>query len=140
MDIEQHLKDRGVNPTAMRLLVFRELEKALHPLSLRELEERMITAERSTIFRTLNLLVKHRLVHAIQDGSGSTKYEICHGRHDCSIDDHHPHFFCVHCQRTFCLHHINIPSLSIPQGFQAHSINLTIQGICPECKDKQTHS
>ena len=93
MTIEDHLAARGVKPTAMRLLVYRELDRARRPLSLRELEERMVTAERSTIFRTLTLLLQHHLVHGIEDGSGALKYEVCHGHEECTLEDQHTHFY-----------------------------------------------
>ena len=77
MNFEDRLASRGVKPTAMRLLVYRELDSARRPLSLRELEERMVTAERSTIFRTLTLFLDHHIVHGIEDGSGTLLYELC---------------------------------------------------------------
>ena len=67
----------GVKPTAMRLLVYRELERSQRPLSLKEMEERMPNAERSTIFRTLTLFLEHHLIHGIEDGSGALRYELC---------------------------------------------------------------
>ena len=63
-----------MKPTAMRLLVYRELERSIRPLSLKELEEKMPTAERSTIFRTLSIFLQHHLIHAIEDGSGALRY------------------------------------------------------------------
>jgi len=132
-DIALHLEHRGVKPTAMRLLVFQELEKAVRPLSLKELEERMVTAERSTIFRALTLLLQHHLIHGIEDGSGSLRYEICHGHEECTLEDQHTHFFCEQCQRTFCLHDTPIPQVELPEGFCANTINYMIKGICPEC-------
>lgn len=132
-DYEQKLTERGVKPTAMRLLVYQELHKARHPLSLKELEERMVTADRSTIFRTLTLLLQHHLVHGIEDGSGALKYEACHGHHECTLEDQHSHFYCESCHRTFCLHDIPIPLVNLPQGFRAITINYMIKGICPQC-------
>lgn len=136
-DIEQRLEQRGVKPTAMRLLVYGELEQARRPLSLRELEERMQTAERSTIFRTLTLLVKHHLIHDIEDGSGSLRYEVCHGHNACTPEDQHTHFFCKQCQRTFCLDDIQIPKIDLPEGFVASTVNYMIKGLCPECRAAQ---
>ena len=139
-DIEKHLKQRGVKLTAMRLLVYEELAKAIRPLSLRELEERMQTAERSTIFRTLTLLLDHHLIHAIEDGSGSLRYEICHGHDDCTLNDQHTHFYCERCHRTYCFHEKKIPQVSLPKGFQMTSINYMIKGLCPNCKGTTTHT
>ena len=133
MDLEQRLEHRGVKLTAMRLLVYQELEHARRPLSLRELEDKMPTAERSTIFRTLTLLLQHHLIHAIEDGSGSLRYEVCQGDDDCTLDDQHIHFYCEHCHRTYCFHDTKIPQVSLPEGFQFSSINYMVKGLCPNC-------
>lgn len=135
-DIEERLKCKGVKPTSMRLWIYKELMEAHHPLSMKELEEKMVTAERSTIFRTLTLLLQHQLIHGIEDGNGTLKYEICHGHEDCTINDQHAHFYCQVCQRTFCLHHIPIPHPTLPKGFHSNSVNYMIKGICPNCAKK----
>ena len=134
-EIGQHLEKLGVKLTAMRLLVFEQLERARRPLSLRELEERMPTAERSTIFRTLTLLLDHHLVHAIEDGSGSLRYEVCQGHDECTPDDQHTHFYCERCHRTFCFRDTKVPQVQLPEGFQMNSINYMIKGLCPNCTD-----
>lgn len=136
-DIESTLESRGVKPTAMRLLVYRALRKARHPLSLRDLEEHLVTADRSTIFRTLTLLLQHQLIHGIEDGSGALKYEICQGHDECTLQDQHSHFYCEQCHRTFCLPDIPIPIVSLPQGFTASSINYMIKGTCPQCQEEE---
>ncbi len=132
-EIEERLEHRGVKLTAMRLLVYVELEKARRPLSLRELEDRMPTAERSTIFRALTLLLQHHLVHDIEDGSGSLRYEICTSDDHHEHDDRHIHFYCEHCHRTYCLHNTRIPQVDLPEGFQMTSINYMVKGLCPTC-------
>lgn len=130
---EERMEHRGVKPTAMRLLVYRELERSTRPLSLKELEERMPTAERSTIFRALSVFLEHHLVHGIEDGGGAMRYEACTCDSTCTHDDLHGHFYCECCQRTFCLHELPVPRVSLPEGFQATTVSLMIKGICPEC-------
>lgn len=134
--IEEHLEHHGVKPTAMRLLVMRELMHALRPLSLRELEDRMPTAERSTIFRTLTLLLDHHLVHSIEDGSGALRYEACESDDHHTHDDQHTHFYCEQCHRTFCFRETKIPQVTLPDGFQMSSINYMLKGLCPDCAAK----
>ena len=73
-DIASRLSGRGVKPTAMRILVYKTLMDCVRPVSLREIDDKMVTAERSTIFRTLTLLLQQGLIHAIEDGSGAVRY------------------------------------------------------------------
>ena len=134
------LEAQGIKPTAMRILVYRELDRARHPVSLKDLEESMVTADRSTIFRTLTLLHDHHVIHAIEDGSGAMKYELCHSdkAHDAD-EDQHPHFYCESCRRTFCLHDVTIPEVSLPRGYLATAWNFLIKGTCAECLARGRH-
>jgi len=127
------LEARGVKPTSTRLLVYRALAESRCSLSLRELDDVLDTVDRSSIFRTLTLLLAHHLVHAIEDGTGITRYEVCEGDDDCSLDDQHVHFYCRQCQRTFCFHNIHIPHLTMPEGFEMEGVNFLVKGICPDC-------
>lgn len=136
-EIGKYLLECGVKPTAMRILVYRVLEQCKHPISLKQMEDRMVTADRSTIFRTLNLLLKNNLVHTIEDGSGSLKYELCNSHNHDSYDDQHVHFYCEACGQTYCLHHINIPRVELPEDFVVNSANFIIKGICPKCKQNK---
>ena len=73
------------------------------------------------------------VIHAIEDGSGSLKYEICSSECSCSIDDMHTHFYCERCHRTFCFKNIQIPLIHLPEGFTMQSINYMVKGICADC-------
>ena len=73
----RRLEKKGVKPTAIRLLVADAILSAKRAVSLSDLEVILDTVDKSSIFRTLELFVKHHVVHAIDDGSGSIKYEIC---------------------------------------------------------------
>lgn len=136
MNYEQIFTEHGVRLTATRQLVYDALYNARHPMGLRELEDILLTVDRSTIFRALTLFQDHHMVHAILDGAGNTRYELCHSRHHHTDDDLHPHFYCECCHRTICLHHYSIPQLQMPGGFTVHSINYMIHGLCPECASR----
>ena len=130
------LQARSIKPTAMRLLVLKCLVEAGETLTLRQIEDMLYPADRSTIFRTLLLFEEHHLRHSIDDGSGSVRYEICHSHHHDTFDDRHPHFRCIQCKRTICLTDTQVPTISLPKGFQAHQVNYVITGICNQCSDK----
>lgn len=132
-DAEQLLVKAGVKPTANRLLVVRELLQTDVPMSLMEIEAALETMERSSVLRVLHLLLEHDVVHAIEDGRGVTKYEICHGESHCSVDDMHAHFYCEKCGRTFCFEDISAPVINIPSEFSIRSVNYMLKGLCPAC-------
>ena len=93
--IEQQLQAHGINPTAARILVLKKLSELTYPVSMTELETELETMDKSTIFRTLNVLLEHHAVHSFEDGSGSTKYEICRCESTvCRVENRHIHFYC----------------------------------------------
>lgn len=81
----RRLAEKGLKPTPNRILVLRELAASDHPLSLGELEIRLDTLDRSSIFRVLTLFLDHELVHSIEDGSGSLRYEACAAPGKCTF-------------------------------------------------------
>ena len=131
------LENADIKPTPNRILVIRSLLAAESPLSLLELEKDLQTLDRSSISRVLALLLEHGAVHAMEDGRGITKYEICHSDHHCSVSDMHAHFYCEKCNRVFCFEDINAPEINIPDAFQVRSVNFMIKGICPDCRQLQ---
>ncbi len=124
--MEKLLSQHGVKPTPNRLLVARELSSAGRPLSLMELERRLETVDKSSIFRTLTLFRDAHIVHVLEDSGDGVRYELCHasGEHD---DDLHVHFHCTRCHKTFCLHSVPVPPVEIPEGYTAASYIAPLQ-------------
>ncbi len=138
--IERLLEDKGVRPTANRILVARMLGRAERPASLADLEAMLgHTVNKASIFRSLETFAAHGIVHEIEDGSRSLKYELCHSAAghaaDGEDDDMHVHFYCEKCGRTFCLDGVGPPPVDLPDGFKARSVNYMIKGACPGCGD-----
>ena len=50
---EEKLKDKGVRPTAARILILQKLSEQTYPISLLELEAQLETLDKSTISRSL---------------------------------------------------------------------------------------
>lgn len=131
------LEAKGIKPTANRILVLKTLAEAEgQPLSLRDLELRMVSMDKSSIFRTLTLFLEHDVVHAFEDGRGVLNYEPCEEEGKCDHHDGHIHFYCESCHRSFCMEDIHIPSFELPEGFYPHSVSFVIKGECPECRRK----
>lgn len=130
------LTRKGVKPTANRILVLRAVWTSAQPLSMSDLESVLAPMDKSSIFRTLNLFVSHQLLHAIEDGSGILRYEVCDAKDQCTLADMHTHFYCESCHQTFCFKTIHIPEIDLPEGFTMHSVNYMVKGICPRCAAK----
>ncbi len=80
MDTNEHtslLEGHGIKPTANRLLIVKALASQHHPVSVKDLEDSLLTLDKSSIFRVLTLFREHHLVHAIETGEGIVKYELC---------------------------------------------------------------
>lgn len=141
----------GVRPTAVRSLILATLDKAERPISSLDIETELDTVDRSTITRTLAIFVEKGLIHLIDDGSGSAKYESCRSHsHACTHDDAsdmhlgkhddlHVHFRCTSCGRTECLPSSPIPHVSLPEGYTPVSANYIITGICADCSGAHKH-
>ena len=134
-ECEKLLASHNIKPTANRIVVARTLAAAERPMSLSELEYKILSIDKSGVFRALTLFREHHLVHVIEDGGDGVRYELCYshdGHHE--DDDQHVHFYCERCHRTFCLHDTPIPTVSLPEGYRLTSINYMVKGLCPECR------
>lgn len=138
--MEKYLADRGVRSTANRLLVLKALMQAKGPVNLGDLEAELAPMDRASLFRTLTLFAKAELVHAFEDGSGSVKYELCHGHDHHTPDDMHAHFHCEHCGATYCLETVAAPMVDLPDGFRVQSVNYLLKGLCPRCSGQKAGS
>lgn len=135
MEPEKILEEAGVRVSAVRILVLRTLYAAKKPMSGMEIETALESVDRSSISRTLSLFASHGVVHTVDDGSGSVKYELCRDHSaNHTHSDEHPHFHCEKCGTTICLENATIPQIELPEGFKAHSTNFVIKGICPKCR------
>ena len=132
-DIISRLESKGIRPTANRILVMKTLMGEQNPQSLSNLERKMVSMDKSSIFRTLTLFLSHHLIHSIDDGTGSFKYAVCSDSCSCDVSDLHTHFHCEKCNKTFCFTNIPTPVVKLPQGFTLNSINYVLKGICPDC-------
>ncbi len=128
------LREHGIRPTANRILVVKALAAADRPMSLSELEYKILTVDKSGIFRALTLFREQHLVHVIEDGGDGVRYELCMSHGDGDTDeDMHVHFYCEACHRTFCIDNVPVPHVDLPAGYVRKTVNYMVKGICPEC-------
>ncbi len=132
--IDIKLIKRNIKQTAMRELVLEVLTQQKTAISLPELEQQFEKADKATLYRTLKTFEERKLIHSIDDGSGPVKYALCLEECCCSIEDLHVHFRCTSCNKTYCLHEIPVPAITLPKDFSLESVNMVVQGVCANCR------
>lgn len=132
---EQILSDFKLRATPSRsdiLTMFIQQPHALSPADI----EREVSAryDRVTVYRTLKTFLDKGMIHKVLDDSGAPKYALCSAT--CLEEHHHNHvhFKCSRCGQTNCLETIEIPIVSLPDGYRASEVSLLIRGICKICE------
>ncbi|MBT1705528.1 Fur family transcriptional regulator [Chryseosolibacter indicus] len=133
-ELEARLTTKNIKPTAMRILVLDYLNRHASAVSLKDLEENLESTDRITLFRTLKTFEEHKIIHSIDDGSGSIKYALCAQTCECDYpQDLHVHFYCKVCFETKCLPKIKIPAINLPEHYAPEEANVVVKGICDGC-------
>lgn len=133
-ELEIQLLHRKIRPTAMRLLVLDFISKHTNAISLKDLENGLESTDRVTIFRTLKTFEEHKIIHSIDDGSGSVKYALCAETCECGYpQDVHVHFFCKICNETLCLPKVKVSAINLPDSFSPEEANVVVKGVCDKC-------
>jgi len=134
-NIEDKLLKRNIKPTAMRKLVLIVLMEQKVAISLSDLENKFDKVDKVTLYRTLKTFEENKLIHSIDDGTGSLKYALCKETCQCHPEELHVHFLCTICNQTYCLNEISVPHIHLPINFSLESVNMVVKGICANCKE-----
>src|SRR6478672_9053980 len=90
--------------------------------------------DRVTVYRTLQTFVEKGIIHTIPTSDNSVRYALCK---DCTEGHHHDdhvHFVCTNCHKTICLDDVVSPDIRLPEGYEAHDVQVVINGICKDCQ------
>lgn len=136
-DVVLRLEEKGIKPTANRILVYNTLAENERPQSLSDLEGLLVVMDKSSIFRVLALFEEADVVHTFTDGRGIIHYELCGSHGACSHDDGHVHFYCETCRQSFCLTEEQLPAVSLPEGYTQHSVSYVVKGECAKCRKRR---
>ncbi|MBP1692328.1 MAG: putative Fur-family transcriptional regulator [Chloroflexi bacterium] len=130
------LRQLGFRLTPQREMVLLALHQIGHPAPAEVLfgmvAERSSSVEPSTIYRTLDLLVSMKLVNVIDTGEKQRYYELV------GTELPHIHLACRVCGKIsgieIELFQPILDAIVKQNDFQADLSNLTILGLCGECK------
>lgn len=131
--VEEILRAKKVKNTAVRTIVLRHLLTQEKAHSLKDIENALISTDRSSIFRTLKTFEENKIIHSIEDGSGMVKYAVCAEGCNCNPEDLHYHFYCSNCQKTFCLFDVPFQNIQLPENFKMQQANMVVKGLCDNC-------
>jgi Fur family ferric uptake transcriptional regulator len=90
--------------------------------------------DRVTIYRTLQTFVEKGIIHTIPTIDNSVRYALC--KDECTEGHHHDdhiHFLCDDCGTTYCLDHVVVPQVQLPNGFRATQTDVVVSGKCSKC-------
>lgn len=139
-EITALLQHFSIRPTANRILLTQELIRQHGPASQKELEQKLMTIDKSVVSRTLTLMQQHGLVHSFPSPTGIELYELCYvGNENEREENEHAHFYCLQCGRARCLHDMEMPHIVLPKGFLSQHTSFVITGLCARCHSMAKH-
>lgn len=126
MDFTKKLTKLGYKLTKPRLKVLKFLEKEKCLISARKVHDRIKTVDRASIYRTLNLFEKLRIVHV----------EISEKEKLYCLENHpHHHIICRKCGYTEDFECKKSEFIK-PNNFSNIQHQLTLTGVCNSCNPK----
>jgi len=133
--IVDSLRQEGYRLTPQRLMVLSIIHDSMSHISAEEIHQKVRQqypfVNISTIYRTLNLLKKLRLISETDLGEGYVRYELLErGRHH--------HLVCRRCGESFAFEHELLKPLQLRllnnYGFAADLDHFAIFGLCQRCR------
>lgn len=129
-DLLDRLKSKDIRLSHQRLKVLEYLScSKSHPTVEQiytDLHKEVPTLSKTTIYNTLNILIKTGIVRVLTIEDNETRYDL--------ISENHGHFKCESCGKIYDFD-IDIDSFSTEQlsNFKINDKSIYFKGICPEC-------
>jgi Fur family ferric uptake transcriptional regulator len=133
--IAESLHKEGYRLTPQRMMILDIIDDSMSHISAEEIHQKIRQrypfVNISTIYRTLNLLKKLRLISETDLGDGYVRYEVLErGRHH--------HLVCRQCGDSFAFEHELLKPLQLrllkEYGFAADVDHFAIFGLCQRCR------
>lgn len=145
--VEKIILDVGLRPTKARLAVLKTIAEANSALSHSEIIEHLTGQkefDRVTIYRVLDWLTEHQLIHRISGENRAWKFQLSQPRFlpangkviksQVLQNHHHAHLHCKVCGQITCIHELepHFPQAALDR-YQVDTIDINIKGICLQC-------
>lgn len=133
-EFEAILKKNQIKITKPRLEVFSILNSLDEPASIKEISKNTKVAERTSIYRTLELFTRLKIVEIINIG-WKQHYELAE-----PFRSHHHHLICNNCGRIVKIEQPKleaiINSISDEYNYSTVTHHVELRGICQDCNNK----
>jgi len=144
--IGRRLRDAGLRRTPVRVAVLECVTAARQPLGAPEIIRQLGDgADPVTVYRTLNTLAGHKLVHRVRGDDGAWRYAAstppaATATADEPRDHPHAHFVCDSCGTVECLEQLPLPQDLVPpttlgRRYDVTHAELVVHGTCPKCHE-----
>lgn len=127
---DAYLRQKGIKASFQRVSIFDYLQNTTaHPSAARifsDLHSVIPSLSRATVYNTLNLFLKKKIVTSVQVDGAETRYDLA--------EPHHAHF---HCKACHTIYDIPLDELRKPEslgGFDVQESQLHFKGLCPRCR------
>ena len=137
------LRGAGLRRTPVRVAVLDRVTAARQPLGAPEIIRRLgDETDPVTVYRTLNTLAEHKLVHRVRGEDGAWRYAATPVA--ASADDRrehpHAHFVCDSCGTVECLEQLPlredlVPPKTLGRRYDVSHAELVVHGTCPKCHE-----
>jgi Fur family ferric uptake transcriptional regulator len=139
--IRERIRSLGLRATAGRIAVVERLLEYDRPVTHGELAEALAPQgfDRASLFRNLVDLTESGLVSRTDLGDHVWRYYLGDLERPPDAESHyaeHPHFVCVQCGRTMCLHNVTVvikASPNAPRSVRSHQAEINLRGLCDNC-------
>lgn len=129
------LSNAGLRVTSQRLVVFKALKAATHPLSIVELVEVCPAIDKVSVYRTIRLFSGLSIVTVVTHG-WKQSYELSG-----LFAPHHHHLICTICARAIEIKSEKIEAIihevADSHNFTPASHHFEVTGVCSECNARK---
>jgi Fe2+ or Zn2+ uptake regulation protein len=139
------LRTAGLRRTPVRVAVLAAVATSRKPLAAPEIIRRLTTdtgidTDPVTVYRTLNTLAEHKLLHRIRGDDGAWRYASTPVGDKDHHDHPHAHFVCDACGNVECLERLPMPDhlarpTTLGRRYDVTYAELVVHGTCPKCHD-----
>ena len=135
--VADRLRAESRKLTGPRRAIIAALEEQSHPLTIREIHAAIGSeCDLVTIYRSMHLLEKMRLVQRFDFGDAVARYELVRQEDH----EHHHHLICTDCSKVVeieeCFSEELERRIASGNGFAQITHKLEFFGVCPACQTK----